>query len=384
MVLSMLAMVAGGFCLVSASAGEAAQKGEWSGFVERTAHRIPRLILGETTYRLQAAQGAPAAVGDALASIGAGTLKGYFVVRGTTETDATGRPWIFVDTISASTPPPDARPRPSTPASPSPADGMEQWWAERGVLHGQIRYLDYRSQVLGGTKRATVYLPPGYDETPDQRYPVLYLMNCASWVLSGKANLILDNLLAENRIAPMIAVMVVGPQAPLSSPQFAPKPTGPAAGATNPMADWIAKCGANMLQDVISGVEAKFRVRGGTSHCALAGLSIGGCQTLAAALPHLDQFGWIGPLSYSPRLELEMVAPQLAADPKQVARDVRLIFVGCGKADPLLPASSELTDWLKAKGIAHQFHQYEGAHEWRVWQRCLVDFAVQLFRERQR
>lgn len=382
-VLSMLVMVSCGPCVMPVHAAEALQKGEWSGFVERTAHSVPRLSAGETTYRLQAAEGAPLAVKDALDKIGAGTLKGYFVVTGATETDATGRPWIFVDSIAVGTQPPGVQAKTRVPAGPVPDDGMEQWWAERAVPHGQLRYLDYTSQALGGMKRATVYLPPGYDEAPGERYPALYLMNGESWVVTGKANLILDNLLAEKRIVPMIAVMVVGPETQYSSPQFVPKPTGPAAAAAETTGDWINKCGAQMLQDVIPAIEAKFRVQGEAAHRALAGLSFGGCQTLAVALRHPDQFGWIGPFSYGPRLQFETAFPQLSAAAKPVAPDVRLIFVGCGKADPLLPASSELTDWLKAKGFAYQFHEYDGGHQWRVWQRCLVDFAVQLFRERQ-
>lgn len=382
-ILSMLVMASCGACMVPAHAAEAPQKGEWSGFVERTGHSVPRLIAGEITYRLQAAEGAPLAVKDTLDKIGAGTLKGYFVVTGATETDASGRPWIFVDSIAVSTPPPGVQPKTRVPVGPPPDDGMEQWWAERDVPHGQLQYLAYPSKVLGGVRRAAVYLPPGYDDAPGERYPVLYLMNGESWVVTGKANLILDNLLAEKRIVPMIAVMVTGPERQYTNAQFIPKPTGAAAAAAETTEDWINKCGVQMLQEVIPAIEAKFRVQGDAAHRALAGLSAGGCQTLATALGHIDQFQWIGPFSYGPRLQFDTVFPQFAAGPKPAASDVRLVFVACGNADPLLPVSSELADWLKAKGLPYQFHEYGGGHEWGVWQRCLVDFTVQLFRERQ-
>jgi len=246
-----------------------------------------------------------------------------------------------------------------------------EFFAERPVPHGQVAAIHYQSKALGVPRRMHVYTPPGY-ATSTQRYPVLYLLHGAgdndqSWLMAGRANFILDNLIAAGKAKPMIVVMPAGHTPP------------PASGAPSP--DAFSR---DLLGDVIPYVEQNYRVLPGREQHAIAGLSMGGQQTLNIGLPNLDRFsqlgvfssGWFGPEGAATFAKNNEA---LLSDPRINDR-IRLFWFATGKDDFVLPSTKAALAMLDQHKIRYSYKETEGGHTWPNWRAYLNEFAPLLFR----
>ena len=255
---------------------------------------------------------------------------------------------------------------------PSPASSLLEvpgaspmFYDVRSVPHGTVHVVWYPSKTVSSTRRMHVYTPPGY-ERGSSRLPVLYLLHGAdgddsSWSWFGKAPQILDNLIADKKMTPMVVVMPFG---------YAHPPTG-AVAADRQRADFEK----DLLQDIIPYVQANYRVRTDRDSRALVGLSMGGGQALNIGLRRLDTFSRVGAFSGA--------VPRDAAtsfkDVKIPAGSLKLLWLGCGTEDSLLAPNREFSGFLKASGVPHTFKETSGAHTWIVWRRYLQEVAPQLF-----
>jgi enterochelin esterase family protein len=248
------------------------------------------------------------------------------------------------------------------------------------VPHGTVRIHEYRSRSLGRLRRLHVYTPPGYDADTTTRYPVLYLFhgsgdNDATWTTCGRAHVIIDNLLAQRKAQPMVVVMPDGHAAP-PQPRTAGTPGGPGGGVSRN----VVAFERDLLEDVMPLVESSYRVRSDAAHRAIAGLSMGGGQSLTIGLNHPQTFAWIGGFS-SAVFEPETTLSAALADPKATDRALRLVWIACGKDDRLIENGRRFSEALKEHGIRHEFIATEGNHSWPVWRRYLGEFAPLLFVE---
>ena len=243
------------------------------------------------------------------------------------------------------------------------------------VPHGTVRHHWYASKSLGVRRSLHVYTPPGYDKETQIRYPVLYLFhgsgdNDATWAVLGRAHLIIDNLLAQGKVRPMVVVMTDGHAA-------LPQLTG---GVTpNMISRNVEDFGRDLLEDVLPFVESNYRVKKERTQRAIAGLSMGGGQSLTIGLNHLDLFAWVGGFSSFLR-NPETTIAKVLTDAKGTNERLKLLWIACGKDDRLIEQAQEMSALLKQKDIRHEFLTTEGNHSWPVWRRYLADFAPLLFR----
>jgi enterochelin esterase family protein len=274
------------------------------------------------------------------------------------------------------------------------------YYAITQVAHGEVRAKWYLSKTTGEWRRALVYTPPGYDQDPKTRYPVLILQHGSGedetgWTRQGRAQFILDNLIAAGRARPMIVVMDLGYATRLGT---APVKFGPDAPLEN------AKLAFSVFEDVIIRdllpmIESSYRTLPGREHRAMAGLSMGGMQTLFIALRHLDTFAYIGSFSSPivPDLNSKLplrAAPHVPFDTKTAYEGafatpaafngrVKLLWLGVGTAEPEIfrAGIGEAAQALTAAGVRLEYFESKGtAHEWQTWRRDLNDFAPRLFR----
>jgi enterochelin esterase-like enzyme len=249
-------------------------------------------------------------------------------------------------------------------------------WEFQDVPHGAVRLHDYQSKSLGRLRHLRVYTPPGYDRG-SRRYPALYLFhgsgdNEATWTEFGHAHWILDNLIATGKAKPMIVVMTDGHA---YSPQFTGMPS------TNMISRNITDFEHDLLDDVLPWVEANYRARKEAASRAIAGLSMGGGQSLTIGLNHLELFGWVGGFSSFVRDPQNAVGKALE-NPEATNRKLKLLWIACGKEDRLIENSRQFVEVLKKNGVRHEFRETEGNHSWPVWRRHLAQFAPLLFQER--
>jgi enterochelin esterase family protein len=270
------------------------------------------------------------------------------------------------------------------------------YYAIRDVPHGQVREVWYHSKVTGTWRHAVVYTPPGYDRETSVRYPVLYLQHGGGedetgWIRQGRANFILDNLIAEGTAKPMLVVMAHGyarragsPARDLSGlPRDSPE-------RWKAVQEMTAAFEADVKEALIPFVDSTFRTIANRDHRAMAGLSMGGMQTFHVTLHNLDLFSAIGAFSGAMRLavgdetfDAKAVYGGVFADPAAFARKVRLLWLGVGTEEPerMREGIRRLHASLKDAGIAHVYVESPGTdHEWQTWRRNLKDFAPRLFR----
>jgi enterochelin esterase-like enzyme len=244
------------------------------------------------------------------------------------------------------------------------------------VPHGTVHINWYHSESLGAPRSIYVYTPPGYEEGRG-KLPVLYLLHGsgdteAGWVDVGRANLILDNLIAAGKARPMIVVMPYG--RPLADVMLVPSAGRGPANATE-------EFGKDLLHDVIPYVEKLYRASSKPDDRAIAGLSMGGGQALAIGTAHLETFHYIGAFSAGGgRGNPEEMYKDFFAEPSAVNKKLKVFYIACGKADGLFPGSQALADALEKHQIKHQFAPSEEGHVWRNWRNYLTEFAPQLFR----
>jgi enterochelin esterase-like enzyme len=284
------------------------------------------------------------------------------------------------------------------------------FYSLKDVPHGQVRQQWYFSKVTGLWRRAFIYTPPGYD-AGTTRFPVLYLMhgwgeNEQGWHTQGHVDVIMDNLIAEQKARPMIIVMdnlnavrpgesaaLYGARGSLTQAVYEPPPppgTAPAAGrgataggrgAMRPLSSGVFT--EMLLTDLIPMVERTFRVAPGRDHRAMAGLSMGGMQTFTTVLGNLDKFAYLGGFSgssggrggFDPKTSNDGVFADAAAFNKKVT----LLFLGIGGAEGT--GTKTFSEQLTQAGIRNVYYESPGtAHEWLTWRRCFRDFAPRLFR----
>jgi enterochelin esterase-like enzyme len=241
----------------------------------------------------------------------------------------------------------------------------------KDVPHGQVRAFWYHSRVTGTPRRAFVYTPPGYDANSKQRYPVLYLQHGAGedergWTNQGRANFILDNLLAAGKAKPMLAVMDQG---------YAGK-----AGA-KPPANAFEEV---VLNDLVPAVDAEFRTHADRDHRAIAGLSMGAGQALRIGLTNLDRFAYVGAFSGAGRkFDVQTSYGGVFKDAAGFNQKVRLLWIGAGTGEEAFHRSAKaMHDALGRAGVKSVFVEQTGtAHEWQTWRKALHDFAPRLFNE---
>lgn len=262
-----------------------------------------------------------------------------------------------------------------------PAAGVDFYHAIESVPHGEVRTRWYHSKLTGQWRRALVYTPPNYDADTAVRYPVLYLQhgsgeNERGWFEQGRANFILDNLIAAGRAKPMIVVTNSG-YATYSTPQSPPENKS----ASGPNAAFEDV----MLGELIPLIDGTYRTLTGREHRAMAGLSMGSRQTLNLTLKHLDKFAWIGAMSGPPQNGFDVTMAYDGAFRNAAAfnEQVRLLWLGAGTAEERFHASTTaIHEALQQAGIQHTFSSSPGTgHEWQTWRHGLHDFAPRLFQD---
>lgn len=249
-----------------------------------------------------------------------------------------------------------------------------EWWEPRDVPHGTVEIQWQRSRVIPGeTRQIWVYKPPGYDEHSRQRYPVLYLLHGsndtpAGWTMAGCANLILDNLLAEKKIVPMIVVMPFGHAVPFTAPMETQRKN------TALMEEYL-------LKDVAPAMEQKYRVARGRENHAIVGLSMGGGHAMHIGLSHLDQFSVVGAFSSAIPGDFDTRFRGLLDDPRATNKKLKLFWIGCGRQDGAFERAQKLSENLTAHQIEHTFRATEGGHTYTVWRQYLSEIAPLLFQK---
>ena len=265
----------------------------------------------------------------------------------------------------------------------------QDFYVLKDVLHGQIRQNLYFSKVTNAMRRCFVYTPPDYDTNLNARYPVLYLQHGmgedeTGWGVQGRANLILDNLIAAKKAVPMIIVMDNG---------YASKPgSGTTRGGNTAAgaARGISAFEEVMMKDLIPMIDATFRTIADREHRAMAGLSMGGNQTCRVTMNNLDKFAYIGAFSGTMNgLSTAALDPATAfngtfKDCGALNKQIKLLWIGMGTAEPnpFPGAIGAFRAMLDKAGIKYIYYESPGtAHEWLTWRRSLYQFASLLFKD---
>jgi enterochelin esterase-like enzyme len=282
--------------------------------------------------------------------------------------------------VGASLPPRQERRRPGpprrpivlhpddVPAFPDPPAGFD---AERkDIPHGRLEMIPYDSRSVGTTRKMLVYMPPDYSR--DKKYPVLYLLHGiggdeTEWQRFARPNVLLDNLLAEGKVTPMIVVM----------PNGRAQKNDRAEGNVFASAPAFAAFEQDLLKDVIPTIETRYSVQADREHRALAGLSMGGGQALNFGLTHLDTFAWVGGFSSAPNTK---PPAQLVPDPAKVREKLKLFWLACGKRDGLIDISQDMHAYLKENNVPHVWHVDGNSHDPTEWKNNLYLFVQRIFR----
>ena len=258
---------------------------------------------------------------------------------------------------------------------PSPG---EDFYDLKDIPHGHVLQHVFYSQVTQAWRRMYIYLPPGYDANPRMRYPVLYLQHGAGedeteWTHAGRAQFIMDNLIAEKKAVPMIVVMNNG---------FATRPgTTPPTGLAG-LASRFAVFEEVLTKESIPQVDANFRTIADREHRALAGLSMGGMQTFQIGTTRTDLFSYLGIFSGTPMAQAQAQVDAVAAQGKAFNSKIHLLWFGVGTTEAnFYNRTHEVRAQLEKAGIASGYYESPGtAHEFQTWRRCLHEFAPLIFK----
>ena len=241
-----------------------------------------------------------------------------------------------------------------------------------GIPHGTIDSVQYPSKTVGTTRKALVYTPPGFSR--GKEYPVLYLLHGIGgdekeWLNGGHPQVILDNLYAENSIAPMIVVM------PNGRAMKDDRAVGNIFDSAKVQA--FSTFERDLLDDLIPFIEKSYPARKDREQRAIAGLSMGGGQSLNFGLGHLDEFAWIGGFSSAPNTKKpELLLP----DPAEARTKLKLLWMSCGDNDNLISFSERTHDYLDANNVPHIFYVEPGIHDFKVWKNDLFMFSQLIFK----
>lgn len=240
------------------------------------------------------------------------------------------------------------------------------------IAHGTIDTISYASKTVGTTRKALVYKTPGFSK--DKKYPVLYLLHGIGgdekeWLKGGTPQIILDNLFAEGKIKPMIVVL------PNGRAIKDDRATG------NIMApdkvQGFATFERDLLDDLIPFIEKTYPTLTDRENRAIAGLSMGGGQSLNFGLGNLDKFAWVGGFSSAPNTKLPEV---LVSNPEEAKKKLKLLWISCGDADGLLNFSKRTHEYLLQNSVPHIYYLEPGGHDFKVWKNGLYMFSQFLFK----
>jgi enterochelin esterase-like enzyme len=241
------------------------------------------------------------------------------------------------------------------------------------IPHGKIDTISYNSTTVGATRKTIIYTPPGYSK--DKKYPVLYLLHGIGgdeyeWLNGGHPEIILDNLYAEKKVEPMIVVMPNG---------RAMKDDRVTGNIFDPeKVEAFATFEKDLLNDLIPYIEKNFPVIANRESRAIAGLSMGGGQSLNFGLGNLDKFAWVGGFSSAPNTK----PPQeLVPNPEETKKNLKLLWISCGDNDGLIRISKQTHDFLEAGNVTHDYFVVPGGgHDFNVWKISLYNFVQLLFK----
>jgi enterochelin esterase-like enzyme len=253
------------------------------------------------------------------------------------------------------------------PAFDDPPAGFDK--KRDGIAHGKLEMIDYESKTVGTTRKMQVYTPPGYSK--DKKYPVLYLLHGiggdeTEWQRFAKTDVLLDNLIADGKAVPMIIVMPNGRAQKNDRPQGNVMASAPA----------FAAFEKDLLNDVIPAIETRYSVQADREHRALAGLSMGGGQSLNFGLGHLDTFAWIGGFSSAPNTKRP---EQLLPNPAAAKDKLKLLWLSCGNKDGLIRISQGVHAYLKENNVPHIWHVDGNGHDATHWRNNLWLFSQRIF-----
>src|SRR5678815_1302441 len=241
-----------------------------------------------------------------------------------------------------------------------------------GIPNGKIDTITYMSKTVGNNRRSIIYTPPGFSKK--NKYPVLYLLHGIGgdekeWLNGGKPQVILDNLYAEGKIKPMIVVM------PNGRAMKDDRAGGNVFDSLKVQA--FANFEKDLLNDLIPFIEKNYPVLTDREHRAIAGLSMGGGQSLNFGLGNLDKFAWVGGFSSAPNTKRP---EELVPDPETAKQKLKLLWISCGDNDGLITFSKRTHDYLYEKNVPHIYYIEPGVHDFKVWKNGLYMFSQFLFK----
>jgi enterochelin esterase-like enzyme len=252
-------------------------------------------------------------------------------------------------------------------------------WEVNQVPHGELHHHFYYSKIASDHRDFYVYTPPNYFTDEKAEYPVLYLLHgfsddASGWTAVGRANVILDNLIAAGKAKPMIVVM------PLGYGDYDVIRRGWGSWSDKDLA-WrnLSKFTDILLTEVKPQVEQSYRIKKDRESRAIAGLSMGGAESLLTGLNHLDDFAWIGAFS-SGGIDLREFGAEFPGLNVSANQKLKLLWIACGTDDHLIKVNREFKSWLKDKGVQFTDIETPGVHDWMVWRRNLSALAPLLFR----
>jgi len=243
---------------------------------------------------------------------------------------------------------------------------------QANIPHGIIDAISYNSKTVGTSRKALIYTPPGFSKK--KKYPVLYLLHGIGgdhkeWLNGGTPQVILDNLYADGKIEPMIVVM------PNGRAMKDDRAVGNIFDEEKVQA--FATFEQDLLNDLIPFIEKKYPVIADSDHRAIAGLSMGGGQSLNFGLGNLDTFAWVGGFSSAPNTK----SPgELVPDPEEAKRKLKLLWISCGDQDGLIAFSKRTHEYLFINDVPHIYYIEPGVHDFKVWKNGLYMFSQFLFK----
>lgn len=244
---------------------------------------------------------------------------------------------------------------------------------QANIPHGTIDTISYESKTVGATRRSLIYTPPGFSKT--KKYAVLYLLHGIGgdekeWFNQGKPQVILDNLYAQGKLEPMIVVLPNG---------RAMKDDRAVGNIMEPeKVQAFATFEKDLLNDLIPYIESKYPVLTDKDHRAIAGLSMGGGQSLNFGLGNLDKFSWVGGFSSAPNTKKP---EELVPDAEAAKQKLKLLWISCGDKDGLITFSKRTHEYLTSKDVPHIYYIEPGVHDFKVWKNGLYMFSQLLFKK---
>jgi enterochelin esterase-like enzyme len=271
-------------------------------------------------------------------------------------------------------------------AFPNPPEGFDK--GRKGIAHGTVERVDYDSRTVGIKRWMEVYTPPDYSK--DKKYPVLFLLHGIGgnenheWTKNGVANVVIDNLIADKKIEPMIVVFPNGNATTNTANAGRSSERGGRGGfgaGGDPAAiggdGWGRNFESDLIKDIIPFVESHYSGFADREHRALAGLSMGGGQSLDFGLANLDTFAYVGGFSSAPNTRMPEV---LLPDPAKAPRMLKVLWISCGNKDGLMNFSLRTHAYCKEKNVPHIWHVDDNGHDFKHWKNSLYWFAQQIFR----